>query len=149
MLDANSKVISSLVIYENLDKILIDAAVDNFSKCLYEKYNSHQGHDNSVFKMYRYRLSSDLAFVSISNINRYPTCKGPSYPHISRRLEQSGSVVLEYKLDGKGFISNMTIKKSSGFIRLDEAAVIGLVSCKFKSLDASEIGNITFTFLLD
>lgn len=61
-------------------------------------------------------LASDLAVVCAA---RTP----PSYPVISRRLGESGRVVLRVELDAAGRVSNAQLTRSSGYTRLDAAAV--------------------------
>ena len=52
-----------------------------------------------------------------------PERTAPSYPAISRRLIESGQVVLRVELAESGNVAQIKIDKSSGYGRLDEAAV--------------------------
>ncbi len=61
-------------------------------------------------------LSGDLA---VSCPQRSP----PAYPSISRRLGEEGKVLLRVELDESGAVDRATIKSSSGFARLDDAAL--------------------------
>ena len=47
----------------------------------------------------------------------------PAYPMASRRLRESGMVVVRVELDEAGHVANARIETSSGFARLDEAAL--------------------------
>ena len=47
----------------------------------------------------------------------------PTYPALSRRLEEQGTVLLSVYVGENGKAQNVAIKKSSGFERLDEAAL--------------------------
>jgi protein TonB len=47
----------------------------------------------------------------------------PRYPHHSRRMGEEGSVVLRVELDERGNVSTARVATSSGFARLDEAAL--------------------------
>ncbi|WP_126446033.1 energy transducer TonB [Sulfuricystis multivorans] len=47
----------------------------------------------------------------------------PSYPAIARRLGEEGTVVLRVELDETGAVVSAQVKTSSGFSRLDEAAL--------------------------
>ena len=47
----------------------------------------------------------------------------PDYPPTSRRLGEEGSVVLQVLVDAEGKVSDGKIQTSSGFPRLDEAAL--------------------------
>ncbi|MDP1526024.1 MAG: energy transducer TonB [Rhodocyclaceae bacterium] len=47
----------------------------------------------------------------------------PRYPHHSRRMGEEGAVVLRVELDEQGNISAARVSASSGFARLDEAAL--------------------------
>ena len=47
----------------------------------------------------------------------------PNYPPVSRRLGEAGQVVLEVHIQPDGSVGEMRVKRSSGFERLDEAAL--------------------------
>lgn len=47
----------------------------------------------------------------------------PSYPSLSRRLGEEGKAVLRVELDESGQIDQATIRTSSGYARLDQAAL--------------------------
>lgn len=52
-----------------------------------------------------------------------PQRRAPAYPPMSRRLGEMGKVVLRVTLDAQGRVARATINQSSGFSRLDEAAL--------------------------
>ncbi|GIK25401.1 MAG: protein TonB [Betaproteobacteria bacterium] len=52
-----------------------------------------------------------------------PERSAPAYPPISRRLGEVGKVVLRVELDEQGNVSATRVATSSGFARLDEAAL--------------------------
>ena len=58
-------------------------------------------------------------------------CAKPEYPSISRRLEETGSVLLALLVDEEGKVIDGKIEKSSGFGRLDNAALSALQMCQF------------------
>jgi protein TonB len=47
----------------------------------------------------------------------------PRYPTESRRQREQGTVVLELTLDADGRVAHIAVARSSGFSRLDEAAL--------------------------
>jgi TonB family protein len=47
----------------------------------------------------------------------------PEYPCLSRRLREQGTLRLKLTIDEKGIVTGATVVNSSGFPRLDEAAV--------------------------
>ena len=47
----------------------------------------------------------------------------PEYPFLSRRLREQGTLRLKLIVDEKGIVTGATVVNSSGFQRLDEAAV--------------------------
>lgn len=61
-------------------------------------------------------LSNEL---SVSCPERSP----PDYPMFSKRLNEQGKVVLRVELGEDGHVANAEVKTSSGFRRLDEAAL--------------------------
>jgi protein TonB len=52
----------------------------------------------------------------------------PAYPQTSRRLKEEGVVLLEILVKADGTLGEMRLKKSSGYIRLDEAGILCLPS---------------------
>lgn len=54
------------------------------------------------------------------------TSREPEYPPVSRRLGEQGTVVLEVMVDASGRAVEAKIVQSSGFARLDDAAVAGV-----------------------
>jgi protein TonB len=52
----------------------------------------------------------------------------PTYPAISRRFGEEGTVVLRVELDEHGLVSAARVATSSGFARLDEAALTAVRS---------------------
>lgn len=52
-----------------------------------------------------------------------PARQAPVYPALSRRYGETGKVVLRVTLDESGKVAQATVDRSSGFPRLDEAAL--------------------------
>ncbi len=50
----------------------------------------------------------------------------PRYPHHSRRMGEEGTVVLRVELNEQGSVSAAHVSTSSGFSRLDEAALLAV-----------------------
>lgn len=61
-------------------------------------------------------LSSELSVAC-------PQLSAPAYPALSKRLGEEGKLVLRVELDEKGYVSVAHVVNSSGFKRLDEAAM--------------------------
>lgn len=59
------------------------------------------------------------------------SCKLPQYPAVSIRLEEQGTVDLEFLIDVDGRVADSRIAGSSGHSRLDEAARAALSLCRF------------------
>lgn len=57
-----------------------------------------------------------------------PARQPPAYPSLSRRLGETGKVVLWVLLDAQGKVAKATVDRSSGFSRLDEAALTAVRS---------------------
>jgi protein TonB len=92
-------------------------------------------------------LSGELA---ISCPERTP----PSYPSLSRRLGEEGKAVLRVELDESGQVDHATIKTSSGYARLDEAALsaVGHWRCNPAKRDGVTVRAVAiqpFNFVLE
>lgn len=59
-------------------------------------------------------------------------CVKPEYPSASRRMEEEGTVSLRFLVSAEGQVLQSAIEKSSGFKRLDDAALTGLSKCRFQ-----------------
>ncbi len=55
----------------------------------------------------------------------------PSYPSISRRMGEQGKVLLRVLVDENGLPQQIEIKQSSGFDRLDKAALASVQRWRF------------------
>lgn len=55
----------------------------------------------------------------------------PVYPAVSRRLREEGTVVLEVFILADGAVGDLRVKRSSGFTRLDEAALAAVRRWKY------------------
>ena len=59
------------------------------------------------------------------------SCRPPDYPSASRRLGETGTVLLNFLIDAQGKVIESRIDASSGVERLDEAARKALSLCLF------------------
>ena len=92
-------------------------------------------------------LSGELALTC-------PDRAPPSYPAISRRLGEEGKVVLRVELDETGQVDRATIKTSSGYARIDEAALatVRRWRCSPASRDGAAVRAVAiqpFNFVLE
>ncbi|MBV2234996.1 MAG: energy transducer TonB [Sterolibacterium sp.] len=60
------------------------------------------------------------------------SCEKPEYPAASKRMEEEGTVTLNFLIDVDGKVIDSRVEKSSGYARLDQAARTALGKCKFK-----------------
>ena len=60
------------------------------------------------------------------------SCRQPEYPPVSRRNEETGTVVLQFLIDVDGKALDSKVETSSGYARLDAAARDALQLCQFK-----------------
>lgn len=58
-------------------------------------------------------------------------CEEPHYPLVSRRLSEQGSVVLRFLVAPDGSVQKGMVSTSSGYERLDQAALDSLSQCRF------------------
>lgn len=61
------------------------------------------------------------------------SCKPPDYPASARRLGQAGTVMLRFLIGIDGRVIESKVESSSGFERLDQAAINALSQCQFKA----------------
>jgi periplasmic protein TonB len=69
--------------------------------------------------------------VRIAPVVLAKSCEPPAYPAASRRLGETGVVILNFLIDAEGKVVESRIDASSGAERLDEAARRSLALCKF------------------
>jgi protein TonB len=60
------------------------------------------------------------------------SCKQPEYPAASRRNEETGTVLLRFLIGTDGKVVESKVESSSGYPRLDQAALKALSLCQFK-----------------
>lgn len=60
------------------------------------------------------------------------SCSLPRYPAASERLREEGVVTLRFLISENGQVISGQVDKSSGYKRLDDAALAALSLCKFK-----------------
>jgi len=77
----------------------------------------------------------------------------PVYPALSRRMNEEGKVLLKVHVSAQGTAQDVAISKSSGFPRLDTAALEAVTRWRFvparrgdETVDSSVIVPITFAF---
>ena len=77
----------------------------------------------------------------------------PVYPALSRRMNEEGKVLLKVRVSAQGTALDVAISKSSGFPRLDAAAVDAVTRWRFvparrgdEAIDSSVVVPITFAF---
>lgn len=70
-------------------------------------------------------LSSELSVIC-------PERAAPHYPMASKRMNEQGKAVLRVELGEDGKVANAMVKTSSGFARLDEAALAAIKTWRCK-----------------
>ncbi len=86
--------------------------------------------------------------------NDASSCTKPEYPAAARRAEEEGTVQLRFLIDIDGKVIQSQIEKTSGSVRLDEAARNALSRCLFRpgTLDAKpeqSWANVRYTWRLE
>jgi protein TonB len=56
----------------------------------------------------------------------------PAYPSLSRRLREEGTVLLEILIKANGTVGEIKLKRTSGFKRLDDAAMKAVAHWRFQ-----------------
>ncbi|MBX9699006.1 MAG: energy transducer TonB, partial [Acetobacteraceae bacterium] len=75
---------------------------------------------------------------------RIAYCPLPSYPWICRKRGHEGRVALKVKTNAQGHVLTVTLHKSSGHVRLDEAALEAVQSWRFTQGSLQKIISISF-----
>ena len=60
------------------------------------------------------------------------SCRTPEYPPASEHLGEEGTVRLSFLIGIEGRVADSRVDKSSGYKRLDEAALAALSRCSFE-----------------
>jgi len=69
------------------------------------------------------RLSTELALAC-------PDRRAPTYPSVSRRMGETGLVLVRVELNEAGLVAKAQVEKSSGHARLDDAALAAVKNWK-------------------
>jgi TonB family protein len=72
-------------------------------------------------------------------------CKRAIYPLESMRAEEEGTTNIVFTIDVDGSVSGASIAKSSGYARLDDAAMQALMSCKYQPLLVNGVPQKSWT----
>lgn len=83
-----------------------------------------------------------------------PDLRSPSYPALSRRLGEEGKLMLRVELDESGHISQASVVESSGYSRLDNAAlsVVKTWRCRPAIRDGRAVPSVAlqpFNFVIE
>jgi periplasmic protein TonB len=76
-------------------------------------------------------VAETKAPVRTAPVVQAKSCQPPEYPSASRRLNEQGTVVLNFLIDAEGKVIESRVDSSSGIERLDEAARKALSLCRF------------------
>lgn len=78
---------------------------------------------------------SDIAArTNVGQAGALQGCAVPKYPRESADANESGTVLLAFKLSVEGAVIESMIQRSSGYSRLDAAAIEALSKCAFRPL---------------
>lgn len=89
---------------------------------------STAGHPDSISP------SSSLMGKDIRSREKFPNPR-PPYPLASRRMGEQGAVDLQLCLSRQGHVESVAVIKSSGYMRLDQAAIETIKTWKFSALE--------------
>ena len=98
--------------------------------------------------------AAPAAIVMPSSSAAYLNNPRPSYPSISRRMGEQGKVMLRVFVNAQGQPEQIQIQQSSGFDRLDKAAVDAVRRWKFTPGSRNGVAeamwnNVTINFVLE
>lgn len=72
----------------------------------------------------------------------------PAYPPLSRRLGEEGQVLVRVQVSADGSVLSVELKKSSGFERLDQAALKAVAKYRFTSIGQTSVVVVPIKFNL-
>ncbi|MES2259627.1 MAG: TonB family protein [Pseudomonadota bacterium] len=61
----------------------------------------------------------------------FKSCTKPQWPRTSLRYEETGSVTRSFLVGANGKLAYAKVIKSSGYVELDHAALVGMTNCPF------------------
>lgn len=76
----------------------------------------------------------------------FDTCARPQYPQADLAAEHQGTVTLAFVVDRQGAVRQATVRRSSGYASLDEAARGAIARCSFKParIHGQPVEKLTF-----
>jgi periplasmic protein TonB len=75
----------------------------------------------------------------------YLQAPAPVYPAISRRVGETGRVLIRVEIDASGRARQLQLHRSSGFTRLDEAALNAVRQARFKPYTENGVALVVWT----
>ena len=79
-------------------------------------------------------MANDNSIVSIDSDNKLVeinTCTNLTYPSIAAMKQETGTVILDFKLSKEGDLIKTSVEQTSFSKDLDRASIVFLKSCKF------------------
>lgn len=79
-------------------------------------------------------MANDNSIISIDSDNKLVdvnTCANLTYPSIAAMKQETGTVILDFKLSKEGDLIKTSIGQTSFSKDLDKASIVFLKSCKF------------------
>ena len=89
------------------------------------KYTSPQAEESAE----NFELSTPIVVQNVAYVDK-KTCT-PKYPRVSRKRGERGRVLVKVFINRDGSSEKVEIEQSSGFNRLDQAAMISAKKCRF------------------
>jgi protein TonB len=80
-----------------------------------------------------------MPFVAAHADANYAQKTAPTYPTLSRRLREEGKVLLMVSVNAKGDVESAQVKQTSGYQRLDDAALVAVRSWRFVPARRGEV----------
>ncbi|MFT4025984.1 MAG: TonB family protein [Novosphingobium sp.] len=86
--------------------------------------------------------------VRVANIGASLSCPTPSYPAKANFERQEGTVVIRVVLSAEGRITSSSLRRSSGFRLLDDAALSAVSKCRGTRRPTDVTGDVAVPFTL-
>jgi len=130
-MDAEGKVLDARIDKSSGSPRLDNAALNALQQCKFQPLINEGGLPDSWVKI-DYELQIYGTSPKSTVTSAVSVCRKPSYPAAALFAKETGVVTVSFLIDVDAMVLEGKVDSSSGYSRLDEAAVKALALCKFR-----------------